>query len=70
MDISKLKKPTGARGEEHGMTKLTEDDVHHIVHLTKEGYTQASIAEAFGVVPASICNIVKGRTWSWLTGIK
>lgn len=53
-----------ARGEAHGMTPLTENDVISIRHLSKMGYSQVSIAEKFGVTQVTISNIIRRKTWA------
>lgn len=67
--ISKARNISCRRGEDHHLSKLTEEDVLGIVHLYAEGYTVASLARATGVTPGAIWQILRGTTWSWLTGI-
>ena len=48
------------RGERHPMAKLTADQVDEIRQSTEVG---RRLAEQFGVSPATICNIRKGKVW-------
>ena len=62
----------------HGMTnegsdvhtaKLTDVCVHIIRAMGRSGnYRQADVADMFGVTPASIHNVVAGKTWKHLPG--
>ena len=82
-DISNLEWATYSRNVQHaydnGLTvsvkgesksNLTNDDVLRIVMMKGNGETLKSISEDFGVSPSTISDIVLGRTWSHLTGIK
>lgn len=51
-------------GEAVGSSKLTEEAISEIKASIKAGVEQKQLANKFGVSPSSICNIVKGRTWS------
>lgn len=51
-------------GDNHGMSKLTEDDVKRILHLHAEGYSNREIANIVGkVVQTTIYGIVTRRSW-------
>ena len=52
---------TTAKGERHGRSKLTEEDVRVIRKDTKTG--QKSLAQRFGVDPKVIYNIKHGLSW-------
>ena len=52
-----------AHGERHGQSKLKEVDVLEIRKLYKEGLTQNSIAEMFGVTQWTIGSILVRKTW-------
>jgi len=52
-------------GEEHGMSKLTEDNVHEIRKLLGT-MTHKEIAERFNVSRPTISSIARGDTWGWL----
>jgi hypothetical protein len=57
---------TNTIGERHGHSKLTEDDVHAIRTMLRDGRTQVSIASQFNVKAASIRDIKTGKNWGWL----
>lgn len=48
-------------GERHHATKLTDDSVRRIRALVSNGAIQRRVAEQFGVHPATICEIMKGK---------
>jgi len=50
-----------AKGERHGRSKLTEEDVRVIRRDTKTG--QKALAQRFGVDPKVIYNIKRGLSW-------
>ncbi len=52
-----------ARGERHGMSKLTEDDVMQIRDLRALGLTQREIGYLFGVNQSQINRILRGKRW-------
>lgn len=53
-----------ARGEGHGMSKLTADDVREIRKLYKTGdYTQRQLAEKFGVTQCPINRVLRRTGW-------
>lgn len=52
------------RGEKHWACKLTQEQVCEIVRSTD---TQASLANEYGVSPATVGDIKAGRKWKWLT---
>jgi len=60
---------TSAKGSKHPFAILSEADVLFIVKKRKAGFTQKSLAEKFGVNPATISDINRGATWSHITGI-
>ena len=49
---------------------LTKEDVTKIIELLDSGFSQRSIAEAFGVKPQNISDINLGKLWAWHTGRK
>lgn len=59
-----------ARGREHPRAKLSEIDVRAIVARRKEGGTMAAIAAVFHVSGTAIRDVMSGRTWSHVTGIR
>ena len=61
---------TAARGERQGMSKLKESEVLEIIELVNSReYTITSIARTFSITTTNIRSIMRGETWSWLTGI-
>lgn len=61
----KLRHGTHNRGERHGASKLTENDVRKIRALI--GTTsQAAIARMFNIHQCAISEIKTGRKWGWL----
>jgi len=55
-----------ARGERHGMSKLTEQDVLTVRQLLSEGNLwQKEIGRLFGVSAPTISYIKSKKTWSW-----
>jgi len=47
-----------AKGERHGMVKLTDAQVEQIRELHREGFSQQVLANQFGVRPPCISKIV------------
>jgi hypothetical protein len=53
-----------SKGEAHGRSKLTRDDVKRIRMLYATGeYLQAELGEMFGVTGATIGQVVRRETW-------
>jgi hypothetical protein len=50
--------------------KLLPEDIVGIVRAHGDGESLAEIAEAYGVTKSHVGNIMSGREWSHLTGIK
>lgn len=50
-------------GERHGMARLTAVQVMDIRHQAADGVMQRALARRYGVAPATICLIVKRKTW-------
>lgn len=61
----KLVHGTHNRGERHGLSKLTSDDVHEIRAMLGD-VSHYKIASQFGVDEKTIRRIDSGETWSWL----
>ncbi len=55
-----------AKGERHGRSKLTEDDVMQIRDLGALGLTQREIGDLFGVSQKQIGHILRGKYWQHL----
>lgn len=62
-------KPGCPKGEDHSNAKLTADKVCEICKLAQNGWSQVDIALKFGVSKSNISAILRGRSWSQLTGI-
>jgi hypothetical protein len=58
------------RGERHGATILTTNDVLAIRAARKAGERNGKLARQYGVSPGTICNIMSGASWAWLEGEK
>lgn len=65
----KLLHGTSNRGERQGLSRLTAENVHAILAMKKQGVSQARMARAFNVHPATVGAVLRGVSWSWLTGI-
>jgi len=59
---------TQVRGENHGMSLLTDKDVKEIAQLLAVE-TQANLAARFGVSQATISNIHTGKKWKHIHGM-
>lgn len=57
---------TSNRGERHGLSKLTTEQVLEIRRLAATGWTQGDLAEQYGVCQQTISDIVVRRKWAWL----
>ena len=59
-----------ARGEQHGLAKLTEAQVIEIRRLNSEEWLGCSrLAIRFGVSETAILNVLAGRTWAHLAEV-
>lgn len=63
------RKGRSTHGVKNAMSKLSEEDVLEIVRLVQSGVRQCDVAEEFNLSRANVCNIMKGRLWSRLTGL-
>ncbi len=52
------------RGVDHGMAKLTDEDVRSIRVLARAGNSQRAIADRYGVHQANVWSIVHRKTWA------
>jgi hypothetical protein len=52
------------KGEAHGSSKLTEDDVRAIRAMAEAGCTHREIAQQYGVHRTAVSQIVRGETWT------
>lgn len=55
--------PEMRQGENHGMAKLTENDVLTIRKLSQEGWPGIAIARRFSITPTHISKIVRHLAW-------
>jgi len=62
-----LNRPT-VRGEQHGCSRLTENDVRDIRALAHQGLLQRDIGQRFGIPQATVSGIALGKAWSHLNG--
>ena len=65
-EMDRVKHGTSNRGSRHGLSKLSEEQVHEIRRLLAAGYRQQEIADRFGVSQAAIYDIHRGRRWAHL----
>lgn len=59
-----------AKGEGHGKSTLTNEEVLNIVELSQKGLSQNAISKQIGVPRQTIGGILTGIRWSHLTGIQ
>jgi len=52
------------KGENHGRSKLTEDDIHQIRILYEFNYTLKELGKLYGVSFANISRIIRREAWS------
>lgn len=63
-ELNWSKRPwTRARGERHGLSKLTADNVRSIRARHADGASCTALSRQFGVSITQICNIVKRKVW-------
>ena len=55
-----------SHGEQHGNSKVTEDQVREIRALASSGVPQEEIARRFGIHQTTVSHIVIRRLWAWL----
>jgi predicted XRE-type DNA-binding protein len=58
--------PHADKGENSSRAKLKMKDIQEICRLRKIGFTQQSIAIAFGVTQSQVSRIVYGKNWAHL----
>jgi hypothetical protein len=59
---------TDNRGERHGRSTLTTNDVLAIRRSRNSGAARARLAREYNVKPATIYDITSRRRWAWLKG--
>lgn len=57
-------------GERHVRAKLTEEQVLHVLALRKSGVGIRAIGRQLGVAYTTIIAILRGKSWSRVTGIR
>lgn len=57
---------TMARGERHGIAKLTSDDVLKIRRFLARGFSSRKVASLFDMSQNAIMNIKNRITWGWI----
>ena len=62
--------PKVFRGTQSPKNKYTEEQVLECVKLRKDGLTFREISERTKVSEGQAASIMRGESWSWLTGIK
>jgi hypothetical protein len=60
---SRLKPHTRPRGIDHGLSKLTDEQVRQLRQRYNCGCTQMSLAETFGISKHTVSRIVRRITW-------
>jgi hypothetical protein len=61
---------TAPLGEKQYQAILTDEQARQIYLRRKAGERGIDLAKAFGVLPTTIANIFKGRSWTHVTGLK
>jgi predicted small metal-binding protein len=64
--LDRISHDTHHRGERHGMSKLTEDDVRKIRSLTTGDHSHSQIASMFNISREAVSAIYRRRSWGWL----
>lgn len=57
-----------ARGEAHGLTRLTNAAVRAIDRELRTGATNRTISERYGICTSTVSNLRTGKVWSHITG--
>jgi HNH endonuclease len=53
----------GCVGEDHGGSIMTEDKVRELRRLREDGYNYPKLSKEFGISKATVCQIVRRKTW-------
>jgi len=59
-----------ASGAKHGRAKITDYKVRQMRRLHTEGHRVPSLAKRYGVTPAIARDIIHGKTWKHIGGVK
>lgn len=60
----KMKRNADVRGENHPLSKLTNEDIINIKSLLKDGLTQRAVSKKYSVAYTLIHKIFHGKNWS------
>ena len=63
MDRKGRRKLSVVAGDQHGMAKLTSQDVDDIFSMRQEGMLQSEIAKKKGIHQAHVSDILNGKVW-------
>lgn len=63
----RIRHGTSNRGERHGLSKLTNEDIENVFTLRKEGLFQHEIASQLGVRQQCISRVLSGKRWGHST---
>ena len=69
-DVTERDRRNHRRGEDNGVSKLTNRDVLEIVARFNKGESGRVIAADYDIGSSVVHNVMKGKTWSHLTGIQ
>lgn len=64
MDAKGRRRHGDRKGEKHGHSKLTNEDISEIKKLRQEGLLLREIADQFSVTIQSIWAVLNGKTWT------
>ncbi len=63
MDIKGRRINSQLQGERHPNSKVNKDDVYQMLEMRKNGFTQQSIANKFGISQVQVGNILRKDQW-------
>ena len=66
LDMVRKGRKADVSGERHGMAKLSETQVREILKRVSNGEVQRRLAFEYGISPALVCCLVKGKKWRHL----
>lgn len=58
-----------ARGVLSGKSKITDEIALAIINRYRSGESQMSIAKSYGLAQTTVSSVIRGETWSHVTGI-
>lgn len=62
----KIAKGRQARGDGHGLRKVTEEQVLEMRRLARSGVSQSELVKTYGLSSTQVCRIVRGSRWKHL----